>query len=91
MEGHAVHDDAFYVPKPLFEQWAASDPIERFRTWLRDNAELTDEEEDEIAAGVKRLLTSALERAEESPQPDPSSLTQGVFAAPEDLDTPHHK
>src|SRR5216110_95926 len=58
MEGHAVHDDAFYVPKPLFEQWAASDPLERFRTWLRDNAELTDEEEDEIAAGVKRLLTS---------------------------------
>src|SRR3954470_10936478 len=72
MEGHAVHDDAFYVPKPLFEQWAASDPIERFRTWLRDNAELTDEEEDEIAAGVKKLLNDSLQRAEESPQPDPS-------------------
>jgi len=40
---------------------------------------------------VKRLLTSALERAEESPQPDPSTLTQGVYASPEDLDTPHHK
>src|SRR5205823_5181330 len=72
MEGHAVHDDAFYVPKPLFERWAESDPIERFRSWLRDNADLTDEEEDEIAAGVKRLLTTALDRAEESPQPDPS-------------------
>src|SRR6476659_5176168 len=91
MEGHAVHDDALYVPKPLFEQWAASDPIERFRTWLRDNAELTDEEEDEIAAGVKRLLTTALERADESPQPDPADLTKGVYASPEDLDTPHHK
>jgi pyruvate dehydrogenase E1 component alpha subunit len=91
MEGHAVHDDAFYVPKPMFEQWAESDPIERFRTWLRDNADLTDEEEDEIAAGVKRVLTTALERAEESPQPDPSTLTDGVFASPEDLDTPHHK
>src|SRR3954447_6684677 len=91
MEGHAVHDDAFYVPKPLFEQWAASDPIERFRTWLRDNAELTDEEEDEIAAGVKKLLNDSLQRAEESPQPDPSTLTDGVFASPEDLDTPHHK
>jgi len=40
---------------------------------------------------VKRLLATALERAEESPQPDPSTLTQGVFATPEDLDTPHHK
>jgi TPP-dependent pyruvate/acetoin dehydrogenase alpha subunit len=75
----------------MFEQWAASDPIESFRTWLRDNADLTDEEEDEIAAGVKRLLTTALERAEESPLPDPSDLTEGVYATPEDLDTPHHK
>ena len=32
MEGHAVHDDAFYVPKELFEEWAQRDPIERFRT-----------------------------------------------------------
>src|SRR5438034_5368017 len=91
MEGHAVHDDAFYVPKPLLEERAKSDPLERFRTWLRDNAELTGEEEDEIAAGVKKLLNDSLQRAEESPQPDPSTLTDGVFASPEDLDTPHHK
>ena len=26
MEGHAVHDDAFYVPKELFEAWAKRDP-----------------------------------------------------------------
>src|SRR6266702_4805545 len=91
MEGHAVHDDAFYVPKPMFEAWAKSDPIERFRTWLRDNADLTDEEEEEIGAGVKKLLNDALKRAEESPLPDPSLLTEGVFASPEDLDTPHHK
>ena len=26
MEGHAVHDDAFYVPKPMFEQWADVGP-----------------------------------------------------------------
>src|SRR6478736_3586705 len=49
MEGHAVHDDAFYVPKQMFEEWAKSDPLERFRTWLRDNADMTDDEEDEIS------------------------------------------
>jgi pyruvate dehydrogenase E1 component alpha subunit len=91
MEGHAVHDDAFYVPKEMFEEWAKADPLERFRTWLRENAELGDEEEDELAAGVKKLLNEALRRAEESPLPDPSQLTEGVFATPEDLDTPHHK
>jgi TPP-dependent pyruvate/acetoin dehydrogenase alpha subunit len=52
---------------------------------------MTDEEEDEIAAGVKRTLSQAIERAETSPLPDPSTLTQKVYAAAEDLDTPHHK
>jgi len=91
MEGHAVHDDAFYVPKPLLEEWAKSDPIERFRTWLRENADLDDDQEDEIAADVKKLLNDALRRAEESPLPEPGELTEGVYATPEDLDTPHHK
>ncbi len=91
MEGHAVHDDAFYVPKELFEEWAKRDPIERFRSWLRENAELSDDEEDEITSDVKRLLNDALKRAEESPLPDPSELLDGVFAEPEELDTPHHK
>ena len=91
MEGHAVHDDAFYVPKEMFEQWAEQDPIERFRSWLRSHAEMTDDEEDEITAGVKRLLNEALERAEASPLPDPADLDDSVFASPEDLDTPHHK
>jgi pyruvate dehydrogenase E1 component alpha subunit len=91
MEGHAVHDDAFYVPKELFERWAERDPIERYRTWLREQVDMSDEDEDEITASVKKLLNDALQRAEQSPQPDPASLTEGVYATPEDLDTPHHK
>jgi len=91
MEGHAVHDDAFYVPKEMLERWAEADPIERFRSWLREHAELGDEEEDQINAGVKKLLNDALARAEESPLPEPKDLLEGVFATPEDLDTPHHK
>jgi TPP-dependent pyruvate/acetoin dehydrogenase alpha subunit len=91
MEGHAVHDDAFYVPKPMLEEWAKSDPLERFRTWLRENADLDDEEEGEIGSGVKKLLNDALKRAEESPLPEPEQLLEGVYATPEDLDTPHHK
>jgi pyruvate dehydrogenase E1 component subunit alpha len=75
----------------MFEEWAAQDPIERYRTWLRNHAEMTDDEEDEISSAVKRLLNEALARAEESPLPDPATLEAGVFASPEDLDTPHHK
>jgi TPP-dependent pyruvate/acetoin dehydrogenase alpha subunit len=91
MEGHAVHDDAFYVPKELFERWAEQDPIEHYRRWLHVHAELSAEEEDEIRVGVKRHLNEALEKAEASPLPDPGTLLEGVYATPEDLDTPHHK
>src|SRR6266849_1576668 len=91
MEGHAVHDDAFYVPREMFEEWAKRDPIERFREWLRDNVSLTDSEENEITVQVKKLLNESLQRAEDSPQPDPSTLLEGVYATPDDLDTPHHK
>src|SRR3954449_3984920 len=91
MEGHAVHDDAFYVPKVMFERWAERDPIERYRTWLRENVDMTDDEEEEIGGYVKKLLNDALQRAEQSPQPDPASLLEGVYATPDDLDTPHHK
>ncbi len=75
----------------LFEDWARRDPIERFRTWLRENAAMTDEEEDEIAAQIKKTLNDAIRRAEESPLPDPATVAEGVYASPEDLDTPHHK
>jgi TPP-dependent pyruvate/acetoin dehydrogenase alpha subunit len=91
MEGHAVHDDASYVPREMFEEWARRDPIERFRNWLRENAAMTLAEEDEITAGVKKLLNDSLQRAEESPLPDPSTLLDGVYASQEELETPHHK
>jgi pyruvate dehydrogenase E1 component alpha subunit len=91
MEGHAVHDDAFYVPRELFERWAACDPIDRYRTWLHERVDFSEEEDDDIRVHVKKLLNEALERAEASPLPDPATLTDGVYATPEDLDMPHHK
>jgi TPP-dependent pyruvate/acetoin dehydrogenase alpha subunit len=52
---------------------------------------MTDEEEDEISVGVKKLLNDALQRAEGSPLPDPSDLLEGVYASAAELETPHHK
>ena len=92
MEGHAVHDDAFYVPKEMFEEWAKRDPIERFRSWLRENADAHRRRGGTRSARASRSCSAdAINRAEESPLPDPATLTEGVFATPEDLDTPHHK
>ncbi len=90
MEGHAVHDDAFYVPREVHERWAERDPIERYLRWLRDHADLSEDEESEIQNQVKKHLNDALERAEASPPPDPADLLNGVYAEPEELEHPHH-
>jgi pyruvate dehydrogenase E1 component alpha subunit len=80
MEGHAVHDDAFYVPKEMVTAWAECDPVERYRAWLREHAALTDEEDEALAAEVKSLVREAQERAEASAQPDPGTLADAVYA-----------
>jgi pyruvate dehydrogenase E1 component alpha subunit len=90
MEGHAVHDDAAYVPRTMLEDWARRDPLARFRDWLRSNAGLTEDEETELASDVKQLLNEAMRRAEASPSPDPSTVLDGVYADPAALDHTHH-
>jgi TPP-dependent pyruvate/acetoin dehydrogenase alpha subunit len=91
MEGHAVHDDAFYVPRELLEAYAKKDPIERYRRWLKEQAVLDEVRDDEINIDVKRLLNEAMKRADDSPLPESSELFTGVYAEPDELDTPHHR
>ena len=90
MEGHAVHDDAFYVPREKLEEWTRKDPIERYRRWLKKHGMLDEPQDDEITVSIKQELNDAVRRAEESPMPEPSEVLEGVYAEPEELDTPHH-
>ena len=80
MEGHAIHDDASYVPDGLHESWAARDPIERFREWLRANADLDEDEDGRVRSGVQDAVDEAVRLAEASPWPDPATLLDGVYA-----------
>ncbi len=91
MEGHAVHDDFFYVPRELLEEYAKKDPIDRLRRWLKQNDILTDEDDDVIALEVKHLLNEAVKRADACSMPETGHLADGVYADPEELDTPHHR
>lgn len=91
LEGHAVHDDASYVPRELLERYVRSDPVERFRRWLRAEAALTADEEHELASSVRHSLEAALRRAEDSPLPDSATVEDGVYAAADALDAPHHR
>jgi len=80
MEGHAVHDDAFYVPKEMLSAWAERDPVERYRAWLREHAALSAEEDEALLAEVKSVVREAQERAEASPLPDPVTVADAVYA-----------
>jgi TPP-dependent pyruvate/acetoin dehydrogenase alpha subunit len=80
MEGHAVHDDAGYVPQQMLSAWAERDPIRRYKAWLEDNAAFSEEEDDDLQAEVKALLGDAVRKAEASPLPDPASVSDGVYA-----------
>src|SRR5215216_7594618 len=76
MHGHGAHDDMSYVPKEMFEEWEARDPIRRYEERL--GAEGVDVEA--IRASVKEELDRETERALAQPMPDPSAATEGVFA-----------
>jgi TPP-dependent pyruvate/acetoin dehydrogenase alpha subunit len=80
MQGHAQHDDARYVPKELVETWATKDPIALFRRHLVEGKTATGKELDEIDAMTKRYASEEADLAEQSPMPDPATLTRGVYA-----------
>ena len=80
MQGHAQHDDARYVPKALLEAWAARDPIARYRRLLVDTGVAKEKELDEIEAMTKSYAADEARLAEESPMPDPATVTRGVYA-----------
>jgi TPP-dependent pyruvate/acetoin dehydrogenase alpha subunit len=80
MDGHAIHDDASYVPAELHAAWELKDPIARFDTWLRANAGWTDDEAAALTVAVQADVDEATRLADASPWPDPATVTDGVFA-----------
>ncbi|MFY9648201.1 MAG: thiamine pyrophosphate-dependent dehydrogenase E1 component subunit alpha [Terriglobales bacterium] len=80
MKGHAIHDAAEYVPKPLFEYWKRRDPIARMEEYLVKRKKwLTAREHEELIAGVERQLEADREIAVNSPMPRPESAAGGVY------------
>ncbi len=80
MKGHAIHDTAEYVPKPLFEYWKRRDPIARLEHYLVSKKKwLTAADNEELIAGVERQLESDRELAVNSPMPSPESAAGGVY------------
>ncbi len=80
MKGHAIHDAAAYVPKPMFDFWKKRDPIARFENYLvKEKKWLTSKENAELISEVDRIIEEEREIAVNSPMPTPESAEGGVF------------
>ncbi|HSS96766.1 MAG TPA: thiamine pyrophosphate-dependent dehydrogenase E1 component subunit alpha [Terriglobales bacterium] len=80
MKGHAIHDGADYVPKPMFEYWKKRDPIARFENYLMNTKKwLTAAENKNLIAAVEKEIEIEREAAVSSPMPKPESALGGVY------------
>jgi pyruvate dehydrogenase E1 component alpha subunit/2-oxoisovalerate dehydrogenase E1 component alpha subunit len=80
MKGHAIHDAADYVPKPMFEYWRRRDPISRFENYLVNVKNwLTPQEHQKLISEIESYLEKEREFAVNSPMPSPESAEGGVY------------
>ena len=80
MKGHAIHDAADYVPKPMFEYWRKRDPIARFENYLvREKKWLSAAEHAKLVTDVEAYLEKEREIAVNSPMPAPETAEGGVY------------
>jgi pyruvate dehydrogenase E1 component alpha subunit len=76
MHGHAAHHDMKYVPTEKVEEWRRKDPIDR----QIKRVEALGIDPQTIRDEVKATIDEAVEKAMQSPMPDPDSVLDGLFA-----------
>jgi TPP-dependent pyruvate/acetoin dehydrogenase alpha subunit len=79
MTGHSAHDAAHYVPQGLFDEWGKLDPIVRLEAKMLEKGWAAQSDLDGMRARVKSEVDEAVERAENSPFPDPATLLDDVY------------
>jgi len=79
--GHSKSDRNLYRSKEEIEDWKQNrDPIMRFTKHLLRAEILGESQAHEIDAEAEQVIVRAVEFAEASPEPEPSTLTEYVYA-----------
>ncbi len=78
--GHSASDPSQYRQSSEVEEWRSKDPIEQLKSLSSQEGLLTDEELQEIESKVEAEIEEAVQFAEDSPVPEPSSLHDDVYA-----------
>lgn len=83
MTPHSSSDDpSRYQPAGWSEAARRHDPFGRLESWLVQHGLLGAEAQRELVARAEAAVRAAIEEAEATPAPAPSSLTEGVVARP---------
>ena len=80
MHGHAAHDNAWYVPKPLLDQWKKKDPIIRFEKLLSTEGVLTQNKKSSMMEEIQKQVEEATKIALEAPYAPGKDAAEGVYA-----------
>ena len=93
MGGHSTSDDATrYVPKELFQEWEARDPIQRFEKFLEGAGLWTPEQGAAIRKELEAEIAAAAREAESMPAPGLETIFSDVYAElPEHLRRQGHE
>jgi 2-oxoisovalerate dehydrogenase E1 component alpha subunit len=78
---HSSDDDQRrYRPREELEALLRRDPIERFRNYLLDESQLTDEDDERLQQECTTEVEEAVRFAEAAEAPDPADLERHLFA-----------
>ena len=72
-------DDRRYRTRAELESWLKRDPIDRFRTHLRNDGILSDEHAEQLLAEAEVEVREAEALALDAPDPDPATLLDHVY------------
>ena len=78
--GHSASDPSQYRESSEVEEWRSKDPIEQLKSLSSQAGLLTDEEMQDMDSKVEAEIAEAVQFAEDSPVPAPSSLHDDVYA-----------
>jgi pyruvate dehydrogenase E1 component alpha subunit len=78
--GHSLADPEAYRTKEEVSRYRKDDPIPLFRDKLLSDGVATQEELDQIDADALKRIEQAVEFAEQSPVPDPSTIADFILA-----------
>jgi TPP-dependent pyruvate/acetoin dehydrogenase alpha subunit len=80
MHGHAEHDPADYVPKEMFEEWSAKDPVQLYENVLLEGGVLDEDTVKQVREDARQQAIAARRKALADPMPDPGNIEEGVYA-----------